>query len=214
MRGLPFLLTFLLFNLTVDAQQEWFTMDAQQFWQTKEVNEIIDPNNFNRSLLEAALFHAGNEARLKKGKPALAWNPTLNKSARHQSELMANSGKLSHSWRKPADSRQLIDRVILFGGSFQALGENIAQFYLLDIPEYEEYSFHSGIFTNKQGQKIENKSYKKLAQECIDAWMNSKGHRENLLYPFQEIGTGVSFWVKNKKGLNFDIYLSQNFATP
>ena len=214
MRGLPFLLSLLLVNLSVDAQEDWFTIDAEKFWKLKEVHENIDPKNFNRRLLEAALFHAGNEARIKEGKETLAWNPILNQAARHQSELMAQTQKLSHSWRKPRNSRELADRVQLFEGNFQALGENIAQLYLLDIPENEEYYYQSGIFTNKQGQKIENKSYKKLAQDCIEAWMNSKGHRANLLHSFQEIGTGVSFWVKNKKGPNFDIYLSQNFATP
>lgn len=214
MRLLTIIITPLLICLSAEAQGVWYSQSANEFWGNQEVNQVIDPSNFNQSLLEAALFHAGNQARESKGKKALSWNPILNKSARHQSGLMAKSQKLSHNWRRPKNSRKLIDRIELFDGHFKAFGENIAQFYLLDIPEYGNYYFRDTSFYASDGQKIDNKTYAKLANECIEAWMNSRGHRENLLHPFQEIGTGVSFWVKNKKGLNFDIYLSQNFGTP
>jgi len=214
MHGFLIIISFLFASLSVDAQENWFAIKAEKFWEIKAVQEEIQADNFNRTLLEAALFHAGNEARIAQGKEVLVWNTILNKAARHQSDLMANGQVLSHTWRRPHNSRKLVDRVELFGGRFSALGENIAQFYLLDIPENEEYSLRSGIFTDEHGHKINNKSYKKLAEGCIKAWMNSPGHRENLLFSFQEIGTGVSFWVENKKGLNFDIYLCQNFATP
>jgi uncharacterized protein YkwD len=214
MRLLTIIFTSLIVCLSAEAQEVWYSQSAAEFWKNQDVNQIIDPSNFNQSLLEAALFHAGNEARESKGKKALNWSPILSKSARHQSGLMAKSRKLSHTWRRPSNSRKLIDRIKLFNGNFKVSGENIAQFYLLDIPEDEEYYFQENAFYNSKKQKLTNKTYAKLAKECMQAWMNSRGHRENLLYPFQEIGTGVSFWVKSKKGLNFDIYLSQNFGTP
>lgn len=214
MRAFLLSLSFMLSSLSVDAQEDWFRMDSQQFWEIPALNESIDSEYFNRELLEAALFHATNDAREKYGKKAFIWNPILNKAARHQSMLMANAETLSHNWRKPRNSRKLIDRVELFGGRFKGLGENIARFYILDIPENEEYFPSSKKVTDKHGRTIENKTYKKLAQECLEAWMDSKGHRANILSSFEEIGTGASFWVANKKGPNFDIYLSQNFAIP
>jgi len=201
-------------SLSVDAQEDWFTMDSKQFWALAAVNEVIIVEDFNREMLEAALFHATNDTREKKGKPAFIWNPLLNKAARLQSVLMANAETLRHSWPKPKNSRSLIDRIELFGGQFKAIGENIARLYILDIPESEEYYSSGKKVTDKHGHTIENKTYKKLAKECLEAWMHSKGHRINILSTFEEIGTGASSWVANKKGPNFDIYLSQNFATP
>jgi len=214
MRGLiPFLL-FLFSSLSVDGQEDWLSMKSEDFWAIAEVNENIIADNFDRDLLEAALFHATNDTRKKKAKKVFNWNPVLNKAAQHQAELMAKTERLSHNWRRPKNSSELKDRVKLFGGDFSGLGENIARFYILDIPAYEEYYIDDKKTTDKDGNIIKNKTYKILAHECLAAWMDSKGHRANILSSFEEIGTGVSFWVDNKKGPNFDIYLSQNFATP
>ncbi len=214
MRGYILSLLFLFFSLSVDAQEDWVSMNSEDFWSHPALDSFINVDNFNRDLLEIALFHATNDIRIARGKNALKWNSTLHKAARHQADLMAESENLSHNWRKPKNSRTLGDRVGLFGGEFRGLGENIARFYLLDIPAEEEYFFTKRGITNKDGKIIKNKTYKVLAQECLAGWMDSKGHRANILSPFIELGTGVSFWVDNKKGPNFDIYLSQNFATP
>lgn len=201
-------------HLSADAQTDYYRLSPEEFWHLDSVNQIIDPNNFNRPLLEAALFHASNDIRKKKGKASLSYNPILHKAARHQSELMAQAQKLSHQWRSPRESSDLPKRVALFSGSFNNLGENVARIYLFDIAEDEAYFIKGDRAFYSEGLEVKNKTYRKLAQECIAAWMNSKGHRRNLLAPFQELGTGASFWVNNKKGLNFDIYLSQNFGTP
>ncbi len=41
-----------------------------------------------------------------------------------------------------------------------------------------------------------------------NGWVNSKGHRDNLLRPFAQLGTGVAF------GGAYSIYYTQNFFTP
>ena len=156
MRGFLLFLIFLFSSLAVDAQEDWFSMKSEDFWKLAAVNENIIVENFNRELLEAALFHATNDTKVSKRKEQLIWNPRLHQAARHQSELMAQAQKLSHDWRKPKDSRTLKDRVDLYGGTFQSLGENIARFYILDIPENQEYYSREGKITDEDGKVIEN----------------------------------------------------------
>ncbi len=43
---------------------------------------------------------------------------------------------------------------------------------------------------------------------AVEGWMNSKGHRTNMLGDFESLGSGVAF------GGEFGIYYGQNFLTP
>ena len=51
------------------------------------------------------------------------------------------------------------------------------------------------------------------AQEVVDGWMNSPGHRENILNPnYTEIGVGY-YYLENDTGIiNYNRYWSQSFG--
>ncbi len=61
----------------------------------------------------------------------------------------------------------------------------------------------------KYSQAAENIAYgKKTAQEVVNSWMNSSGHRANILNPnYNQIGVGVA-----KKGTNGPLYFTQMFT--
>ena len=73
--------------------------------------------------------------------------------------------------------------------------------------------------SNKDRVNAENYKWSRLAEniamgqkspkQVVEAWMNSEGHRKNILTPeLTEIGIGIE---KNAKG---QIYWTQNFGTP
>lgn len=51
-------------------------------------------------------------------------------------------------------------------------------------------------------------------EEVVQAWMNSQGHRENILNPqYQEIGIGYYYLANDMGEVNYNHYWTQNFGT-
>lgn len=177
------------------------------------LDTAIDPHNYHPELLEQAIFEASNSIRARHKLLSFQRDSILNLSASFQANKMAKAEDLRHTW--PYDRRygDLKKRLKTFGGNFKGFAENIARFYLLDIPEGKAYTLNeSGQALDDEGQIINFKTYRQLGLEVVQAWYESPGHRRNLLYNYQFIGIGVSELVPLKKGLNFDVYLCQNFG--
>lgn len=52
-------------------------------------------------------------------------------------------------------------------------------------------------------------------KSVMAAWMNSSGHRSNILNPnFTEVGIGYEFLAKDTGSTNYTHYWSQSFGTP
>ncbi|MBF2063702.1 MAG: pre-peptidase C-terminal domain-containing protein [Calothrix sp. C42_A2020_038] len=52
-------------------------------------------------------------------------------------------------------------------------------------------------------------------QEVVEAWMNSQGHRANILSPhYQEVGIGYYYLANDTGKVNYYDYWTQNFGTP
>ncbi|MCU0525382.1 MAG: CAP domain-containing protein [Elainella sp. Prado103] len=50
---------------------------------------------------------------------------------------------------------------------------------------------------------------------AVEAWMNSPGHRQNILHPLlKEIGIGFYFLENDTGAVNYRYYWTQNFGTP
>ncbi|MGP3981637.1 CAP domain-containing protein [Streptomyces sp. KR80] len=106
----------------------------------------------------ARIVQLVNQERSKAGCSPLTTNKKLTAAAQKYTDVMADTGVLSHTG---PDGSQVSDRVEREGYVWSAVGENIAQ-----------------------GQPD--------AEAVMDAWMNSQGHRENILNcSFREIGIGV-----------------------
>jgi uncharacterized protein YkwD len=53
------------------------------------------------------------------------------------------------------------------------------------------------------------------ADSVVQAWMNSPGHRANIMNPnLQEIGVGFYFMENDPGSVNYRYYWTQNFGTP
>lgn len=151
--------------------------------------------------LEKKIHYLINKERAKKGLSALLLNESLRKVARKYSEDMVERKFFSHN---DPDGRSFYDRYKAEGiecriraGNITSLGaENIAQDNL-----YSSY-FH------KDGEKIFNwNTEDEIAGSVVKRWMNSKGHRANILTPyFKQQGIGVAFSEDGKA------YVTENFC--
>ena len=110
------------------------------------------PSLDQASAIERSAFEKTNQARTANGLSALSWDPELCRLARIHSEDMARKGYFAH---ETPDGLQLKDRARAMGmGRFRVIGENIAY----------------------------NKGYDDPGAFAVERWMNSGGHRANMLY--------------------------------
>lgn len=125
--------------------------------------------------LEKRLFDLINEERRKRGLNPVIYDAALSQVARNYSHKMATENFFEHT---APDGSQVQNRAENAGIRFNAIGENLA-------------------FAQGMPQDI--------AVEFSQGWMNSPGHRENILTPdWQKSGMGIS--IKNGKVLATQLF--------
>jgi uncharacterized protein YkwD len=130
--------------------------------------------------LELALLEATNAARAANGLGPLQMDETLGLAARHHALEMATLNYFSHQSPTPENATPP-QRIARAGSPYIAVGENIA--------------------------KMPPMQTSQLASETTDGWMNSPGHKANILETsFTHVGFGLA---KDAQGF---IYVVQNFA--
>lgn len=114
-----------------------------------------------------------NRERAKAGKEALVMNETLRLSARYKSNEMLQYNYFEH--KSPITGFSAWDIARTYGYKFTAFGENLYMVQGLGKAKIE-------------------------AATIVDAWMNSPGHRANILNGnYNKIGVGVVFSSSNNK---------------
>ena len=128
--------------------------------------------------LMSEIVGLSNKEREKQGAPPLSVDRYLEEAALGHSEEMARLNYFSHT--SPVEGRESsAKRIKLTGCNARKMGENLA---------FSSYPFNT------------------LAERTVQGWMNSPGHRRNLLDPsFTHIGIGVA------KG-NGKHYITQNLC--
>jgi uncharacterized protein YkwD len=172
--------------------------------QSKERNALSrrsSGSDIDITRLEKKIHDLVNKERAKRGLSALSWNESLRKAAGKYSKAMAERNFFSHN---DPDGRSFYDRYKAEGfecrirsGDTICLGaENIAQDNL-----YSSYFY-------KDGERFFNwKTEDQIAESVVKRWMNSNGHRANILTPyFKRQGIGVAFSDDGK------VYVTENFC--
>ncbi len=200
----------------------------QQFdWSTFEswapINEKIDANNVDYSLLQAAVFYYTNQYRVSKKLNLLQYQPTLGSAAIYQSSQMAEKRFYDHTNPYDRSMRTAMDRAKKYGFDGSMVGENIALEFLLNYKGQTKYWYElsrSGDYKYYYGDNRTNKgyvplhSYLSLGQSIVKAWINSPDHRANLLYKdFKYLGCGVHVEPQSQGNKNIPrIYATQVFG--
>jgi uncharacterized protein YkwD len=129
----------------------------------KTAAPVSKPAIANTADLEHRVFDLVNQRRAEAGLPLLNWNDNVADVARVHSENMANNKFFSHTG---VDGKRVSDRANSMGVKrWRSLGENIAY----------------------------NRGFKSPLESAVQSWMNSSGHRDNILKSdWQESGIGVT----------------------
>jgi uncharacterized protein YkwD len=135
--------------------------------------------------LEAEIHEAVNEKRVAHGLEPLEYSDGIGSVADNHSEHMADAGFYAH---QAPNGQDVGDRFQEAGVSCGYPGENL-------------YRMHTGGAIGDAEQ---------LANETVDSWMNSPGHRENLLRPqYDEEGIGVAIVDRDSETY---VYVTQDFC--
>ena len=116
------------------------------------------------SQIEQFIFTKVNEERVRAGMSTLSYSGLMEKYARIKSQDMGDRNYFDH---KNPEGELITAQMDRDGISYRSWGENIA--YIGGVSDINE-----------------------LANQFMTNWMNSQGHRENILSPnFTSIGVGV-----------------------
>ena len=144
----------------------------------------------NTKVVERSILHYTNRERKRRGLRKLKGHPGLILAARGHSSWMARRNSYSHTG---GGGSQPLDRTRKAGYKSSYVSENIWQ--------------TRGRSGSAWKSKFQWSSSWKLGHAAVISWMNSPGHRGNLLNSgWHHIGVGVA---RNRRGR---IYLTQNFG--
>lgn len=149
------------------------------------LDERIEVARFDRKLMAQAIFHETNQVRRKLGLPAFRRLPKLDEAA----DLEAAVGKV---YRPPSHTNPFpmigtpFQRVQYVGLKIEEVAENIA---LLSI-----YETDAGVgMVLREGKRqflnpgtlaeLPRATYRWFAREVVRNWMESPGHRANIVNP-------------------------------
>ncbi len=166
------------------AQYSW-----KEFYQLPEVNQQIDFDNPDLSLLSACVFYASNEQREKKDKKQFSFSAELKNATQFHTQEMTSNKFFSHNNPYKFQYKTMDKRIKKFNCRFKTYGENIACF------------------------STEEMTYLEAGKQLVEDWMNSKGHKANLMnQQFTHLGCGVGIipWVKQEG--SYLIYATQDFG--
>ena len=145
----------------------------------------------NTKVVEQRILHYTNRERRRRGLKKLRGHSGLIRAARGHSRWMARRNRFSHTG---GGGSQPWHRARRAGYKSNNVSENIWQ--------------SSGSSGSAWKSKFHWNSSWKLGRAAVITWMNSPGHRSNLLGSgWQHIGIGVA---RTKRGR---IYLTQNFGS-
>jgi len=146
-------------------------------------NQRIVESGYDSDLLEAAIFYETNRQRSLHGLKQFKFDYNLYVCAHNHSYDMVEYNFFSHT-SVVEGKTTMSDRMKQVGYANRACAENIVYTYIED-------------------------TYAESAKSVVDVWMNSPGHRANILNPdYTHLGCGAVFYEKD----NFIYYkATQNF---
>ncbi len=173
---------------------------------------VVPSSRINQKLLNDAVRAEVNYHRCRAGLSALssAGSP-LTAEARKHSQWMAKRQQLTHR-STVAGRASLKQRIKASGVSFKMGSENIGMVhrYQLDNQRFKIVDPNQCKFSTMQGQPLPAHSYATLARHIVNLWMNSPGHRKNILdRRAKKVSTAVAFDPRSQYCGRF--WLTQNF---
>ena len=150
----------------------------------------INFKNVDYKLLAAAVFYETSRRRIKANSslPAYKYSKKCRLAAQMHANDMVKGNFFSHTNPRDSKKRSLTQRVKKFNYGASTWGENIATAFAI---QYKAGSMVSSF------KNIPPHTYINFAKDLVNGWMNSPGHRANILNKrFTHLGTGNRLWRK------------------
>ncbi len=213
-------LLFGLLLLTVrSSAADWQAMKPEEFAALPEAQARVDFADFDADLMAAAIFQATNRVRTQLGLAPFAHLPALDRAATQKASIGILQGRLTHENPLPLTATPA-DRVRAVGVDYRAVAENIAQQSLLDLPPgvtevgVRQRGGRNEFYRVDTRQPVRLLSYAAFADNVVRAWMNSPGHRANLVNPlFTSLGCAARP-IRSPVARHEQVYAVQVFCTP
>src|SRR5688572_17858243 len=195
-----------------------FLLSPEQFSATEGAKEEIRFESVKSELLSAAVLHETNRRRVAEGLPILKHHAKAIEAAQIQSQIMKKRGAISHENPEVPKYGTLIKRVQSVGVNPGFAAENVATAFGLRYDSgrnfYKREERGKTIFSyTPEGPGMPPHSYESFARALVEAWMNSPGHRKNILHESPEY-LGASCVVSLAKSQMPIFYCTQVFLAP
>ncbi len=194
--GLSLLLLALLSSCSRGVHKDY----GSPLYQDKRFRLAIDFVKPDYELLNEAIYLATNEARKSESRSELKRNKKLGQAAARYAQRQAVGNFLAHI-DPTGGPKTPDDRVRVLSAINPYVSENLASTTGYPIGSGElVYSDPSGGFSRKRGgPKIAPHTYRSFARDVVQQWLDSPGHRKNILSPDAlELGCGTYIFFQNK----------------
>jgi uncharacterized protein YkwD len=199
----------------------WLAMGTRQV-EARDLageNSAIDPAHFRGDLAARAIFEESNRQRVAAGLAPLAPLAAAQTAGTWQAQAMAQSGEVSHVDSRDPNHRTLEDRIRAVGIVYRFIAENVAMNFAVEYEPRRPFFTRRGpngetIFSYAgNGPPLAYRTYAALARAVVTQWLNSPGHRRNLLAREpQYLGCAAAFGLRDhSQGLG-NVYCSQVFV--
>ena len=159
------------------------------FQKLEFIHEKIQRDKIDYDLLNASIFFATNIQRVKYKRKPFEFSKALYHSAQEHSEDMVKYNFYSHT-SKVKGKKTMSDRLNRVGISNAYMAENIYNFFL------------------------NSPTYWSLAEGLVEGWMNSKGHKANILNrDYRYLGCGSKYYFNQDWPDSFYVKSTQNFSS-
>ncbi|MDW7690769.1 CAP domain-containing protein [Flammeovirgaceae bacterium SG7u.111] len=221
--ALSILFTFVGLSFPSQAQDSpwhdglYSQYDFNSFVELAIAQREMDFKNIDYPLLNAAVFYETNRMRKKKRLPVFQHSAKLEEAAFGHSTDMVERNFYGHN-SKVRGKKTVKDRLALVGLTNLGLAENVAQTFALQMSEKNSYylpSQNGGYFSlSYRGEPVPAHTYLSFAKSLVKEWMDSPGHRANILdKSFTHLGCGIRYNTPKKQD-DFPMFMAtQNFGT-
>lgn len=194
--------------------------NSNTFFAISELQRRVPKFFANTELLNAAIFWLTNLERKKHSLVQFQFHGKLMQMATLHSEQMRQHKFFDHENKYDSRFKTLSDRLEhvkddSFQG-FMCFAENIADCPVIKANESFTYSVRDGVvhFYTMDGKEFFPYTYSEMARSVVDSWMNSPGHRANIMNPdYCYLGCGCAPYEDKKDGYSITFFkLTQNFG--
>lgn len=201
------------------AGADWTAMEPEKFEALPAVQARVDFAAFDAALMRAAIFHETNRVRRQLGLPAFRHVAALDEAADMKAGAGVLQSELTHDNPMPLTAHPA-NRVKAAGVDYQQVAENIARHGLLDLPHGQtqvgvwQRGGRNVFYHLDTKQPVELRSYAGFARSVVRAWMESPGHRANIVNPVYSALGCAARPCYSPIARHEQVYAVQVFLTP